>query len=311
MIEVKDLKKNYGNFEAVKGVSFKVFDNEIYGLLGPNGAGKTTIISILCGLIEPSSGTVYINNLNLFQESLSVKKIIGVVPQEAAFYKELSASENLMFFGSLYGLKGNQLKQSVYQALELVGLTHRMKEPVEKFSGGMLRRLNFACGILHKPKVLLLDEPTVGIDPQTRLNILEMITNTASQGTTILFTTHYLYEAEQICHRIGIIDDGKLLIEGTLDELKNIITQNDIIIIKGDFTKDLIQNKLSESKIMNAKIISCENGTATISIPSKEQNITTLLKTFSKITQIKEFNIKQPSLETLFIQLTGKELREN
>jgi len=311
MIEVRDLVKKYGENEAVKGVSFQVRKGEIYGLLGPNGAGKSTIISVLCGLIQPTSGSVFIDGLNIFTERMRVKKILGVVPQETAFYRELSAYENLMFYGSLYGLRGDKLKERVREAIELVGLEHRMNEPVEKYSGGMLRRLNFACGIVHNPKVLLLDEPTVGIDPQTRLNILEMIAKSAALGATILFTTHYLYEAEQICHRVGIIDNGKLLIEGTISELRVMTAEKDIVIVKGDIKADMLQRKLTEYNLTGVEIISIGANDATLASPSGENNIALLFRALSKMTEIKEFNVKQAGLETLFIKLTGKELREN
>lgn len=310
MIKVTNLRKTYQDIVAVDNISFSVAVGEIYGLLRPNGAGKSTTISILCGLLQPTSGSVTIANYNLFTEPMNVKKIMGVVPQEVSLYKELSAYDNLMFIGSLYGLKSKELKQRTLEVLELIGLAHRMREPIEKYSGGMMRRLNIACGIIHKPKVLLLDEPTVGIDPQTRLNILETISQTAAHGTTVLFTTHYLDEAEEICHRIGIIDHGKILMEGTLQELRNAVAEKDIVIVKGNFTIELLQNKLNELALHGTEILSFKEGIASIALPPGQQNITLLFKNLSAMSEIKEFNIKQPSLETLFIKLTGRELRE-
>jgi linearmycin/streptolysin S transport system ATP-binding protein len=310
MIKVSNLRKMYGEIEALKGISFSVAAGEIYGLLGPNGAGKSTTISILCGLLQPTSGTVYIGGLNLFTETLEVKRILGVVPQEVAFYKELSAYDNLMFYGSLYGLKGNELQERAREVIELVGLAHRLKDPVEKYSGGMMRRLNIACGIMHKPKVLLLDEPTVGIDPQTRLSILETIVQTAAQGTTVLFTTHYLDEAEEICRRVGIIDNGQILVEGTIDELRTMVAEKNIILVKGSFSQEAMQDKLDDLHLKGTEILSFKEGTASIAIPPGENNIPLLFKSLSSMSDVKEFNIKQPSLEALFIKLTGRELRE-
>jgi len=310
MIEVKDIRKNYGDIEAVKGISFTVNKGEVYGLLGPNGAGKSTTISILCGLQKPSSGAVTIGGLNLFADPVAVKKIMGVVPQEVSLYHELSAVDNLMFFGSLYGLKGKERRDRVEEVLELVGLSHRTREAVGTFSGGMLRRLNIACGMIHKPAVLLLDEPTVGLDPQTRLTILETISNAATQGTAVLFTTHYLDEAEEICHRVGIIDHGKILIEGTLTELRKATTEKDIVIIRGNVKKETIAEIFAAQPSLGIELISHEEGTIKLAMLPGEQNLATLMRSLAALSEVKEISVKQPSLESLFIKLTGRELRE-
>jgi len=310
MIKVSNLRKNFGAIEALRGISFNVKEGEIYGLLGPNGAGKSTAISIISGLIPPSSGSISINNMDLSTNLLDIKKILGVVPQEVSLYKELSAYDNLMFFGSLYGLKGNELKRRVEETLELVGLSHRRKEPIQKFSGGMMRRLNLACGIIHKPKVLLLDEPTVGLDPQTRLNILEHILHTANLGTTILFSTHYLDEAEHICHRVGIIDHGEILAEGSLDDLRKILSEKQILSIKGKIDLDTFTHIIKSLNISDVEILSKDEENLNVALPTNEFYFPKLFKALSSLNEIKEITIKQPSLETLFIKLTGKELRE-
>ena len=205
MYEVDDLVKRCGDLVAVAGVSFEVRTGEIYGLLGPNGAGKTTTISMLCGLLKPDEGRVRFDGIDLGVEPIRVKSQLGVVPQEIALYDELSARENLRFWGSIYGLAGAALNRAVDRALEVVGLEGRAKDPPSKYSGGMRRRLNLALGLVHSPRALLLDEPTAGIDPQGRVKILDVVRDIAAAGTTIVYTTHYLEEAETLCDRIGIM----------------------------------------------------------------------------------------------------------
>jgi ABC-2 type transport system ATP-binding protein len=214
VLECRGLRKSFGDRTAVDGVSFSIADGECYGLLGPNGAGKTTTISMLCGLLRPDDGEVTINGA--LGGSLEAKASIGFVPQDLALYPDLSAIENLEFFGQLYRLKGKHLEQRISETLELVGLSERGSDKVGTFSGGMKRRANMAAGLLHEPQLLVLDEPTVGVDPQSRNAILETV---AGLGIAVLYTTHYMEEASKLCHRIGIIDDGHLIAEGTSDEL--------------------------------------------------------------------------------------------
>ena len=205
VIEVRDLRKTYGDVKALDGVSFLVPEGTVYGLLGPNGAGKSTAISILAGLTAPTSGRASIAGHDLASDATAAKRALGFVPQDVVLYEELNAKENLEFFGGLYGIRGAELQGRVEELLRDIDLGDNAKRPVETYSGGMKRRLNLACGLVHQPKVLLLDEPTVGIDPQARLHILEMVRRIAQAGTTVLYTTHYLHEAEELCHRIAII----------------------------------------------------------------------------------------------------------
>ena len=235
MFQVQGLVKSYGALRAVDGVSFTVAKGELYGLLGPNGAGKTTIMSMLSGLLAPDEGRILFDSIDLAGEPLKVKAQLGVVPQEPALYENLSARENLFFWGGLYGLTGARLTQAVDRVLDLVGLKDRAKDPVKHYSGGMKRRINLALGLVHGPRAVLMDEPTVGIDPQARLNILEAVKAVAASGTTVIYTTHYLEEVEQLCDRIAIMDHGKILAEGTLDELKSRVGGRDIVTVRGSF----------------------------------------------------------------------------
>jgi len=222
----------------VDRVAFQVNPREIYGLLGPNGAGKSTIMNMVCGLLKPDDGRILVDGRDLSSDSKAVKQMMGVVPQDIALYEELTAMENLKFWGGLRGLKGNELHHRCQDLLKRIGLFDRAREPVHRYSGGMKRRLNLAAAIIHEPQLLLLDEPTVGIDPQARQNILEIIRETIQTGTTILYTTHYLDEAELLCDRIGIMDQGKMLAEGTLRELTEIVGESQIVKVQGNFSRD-------------------------------------------------------------------------
>ncbi len=219
MIQVRELRKTFDTVTAVDGISFEVNPGEIFGLLGPNGAGKTTTISCCSGLLTPSSGSVRICGGDLRKDGRAILRGVGVVPQELALYRELSATENLFYWGGVAEVPRSELKRRVPAMLEQVGLADRAREPVHRFSGGMLRRLNLAAGLVHEPKLLLLDEPTVGIDPQSRQRVLQIIRDRAAAGVAVLYTSHYMEEAERLCHRFAIIDHGRVLSQGTLDEL--------------------------------------------------------------------------------------------
>jgi ABC-2 type transport system ATP-binding protein len=218
-IQVMNLVKHFGKHEAVKGVSFPIGKGEIFGLLGPNGAGKSTTINMMCGYLQPTSGNMTIDGLSIHHEPLKVKRLLGVVPQEIALYKDLSALENLEFFGQIYGMPRDERKARAAEALHFVGLYDRRKESVKTFSGGMQRRINMAVAMIHQPQFLMMDEPTVGVDPQSRENIFDSIKKLRDQGTTILYTTHYMEEAERLCNHIAIMDDGKIIAMGTLEQL--------------------------------------------------------------------------------------------
>ena len=229
ILEVQNLVKKFGDLTAVDGVSFDIQAGEIFSLLGPNGAGKTTTISMLSCLLEPTSGDALIGGHSVTKEALEVKRIIGVVPQEIALYEELSARENLTFWGQMYGLGGNNLKTRVTEVLEQIGLTDRAKERIKTYSGGMKRRVNIGVGLLHKPQLLFMDEPTVGIDPQSRRSILDSVKELNKAGMTVLYTTHYMEEAEELSHRVGIVDQGKMIAIGTQKELTQLVGENETL----------------------------------------------------------------------------------
>jgi ABC-2 type transport system ATP-binding protein len=218
-IQVMDLVKHFGKHEAVKGVSFTIGKGEIFGLLGPNGAGKSTTINMMCGYLVPTSGDTFIDGLSIKKEPIKVKRVLGVVPQEIALYKDLSSLENLEFFGQIYNMPARERKARAAEVLHFVGLYDRRKEPIKNFSGGMQRRINMAVAMIHQPHFLMMDEPTVGVDPQSRENIFETIEKLRDQGTTILYTTHYMEEAERLCNHIAIMDSGTIIAMGTLEQL--------------------------------------------------------------------------------------------
>jgi ABC-2 type transport system ATP-binding protein len=308
MLQIDHLSKTYDTIKAVDDISFEVKEGEIFGFLGPNGAGKTTTISMIAGLLKPDSGKIRINSLDLDGDLKKIKRLMGVVPQEMAFYEELTAKENLLFWGKLYGVRRKELDERVQYYLDKTGLLGRENDALKKYSGGMKRRINLIIGLIHEPRLLLLDEPTIGIDIQTKLNIYEIIKEASSNGTTILYTTHNLQEAEELCHRIAIIDLGKILALGTLDELIQIVGEKDIVIISGKFSIDKARTIISE--FQQATVLSIEEGKLVLSLEASK-NISTLLEEFFKkgIT-IDDVSIKQPNLESVFLKLTGKELRE-
>lgn len=218
-IQVMDLVKHFGKHEAVKGVSFTIGKGEIFGLLGPNGAGKSTTINMMCGYLAPTSGDTWVDGISIKKEPINVKRMLGVVPQEIALYKDLNSLENLEFFGQIYNISARQRKERAAEVLHFVGLYDRRKEPIKNFSGGMQRRINMAAAMIHEPRFLMMDEPTVGVDPQSRENIFDTIEKLRDQGTTILYTTHYMEEAERLCNHIAIMDSGTIIAMGTLEQL--------------------------------------------------------------------------------------------
>lgn len=309
MFQVHGLIKSYGPVRAVDGVSFTVAKGEVYGLLGPNGAGKTTTMSMLSGLLAPDEGQIVFDGVDLGAFPLKVKAQLGVVPQEPALYENLSARENLQFWGGLYGLSGARLTEAVDRVLDLVGLKERAKDPVKQYSGGMKRRINLALGLVHAPRAVLMDEPTVGIDPQARLNILEAVKQVAASGTTVIYTTHYLEEVEQLCDRIAIMDHGKILAEGTLDELKSRVGGRDIVTVRGSFEPASVMPRLTA--MAGVQVTSVEPGRLVLSVEgSGRGSVEVLSRLLAPGLAIEGISIQPPSLNTLFLNLTGRELRD-
>jgi ABC-2 type transport system ATP-binding protein len=308
MLQIDHLSKSFDTIKAVDDISFEVSEGEILGFLGPNGAGKTTTISMIAGLLKPDSGKIFIDSLDLDRDLRKMKRMMGVVPQDMAFYEELTAKENLIFWGKLQGVRKKDLDERVHYYLERTGLLGRENEALKKYSGGMKRRINLIIGLIHQPKLLLLDEPTIGIDVQTKLNIYEIIKEASANGTTILYTTHNLQEAEELCDRIAIMDLGKILALGTFNELIQIVGEKDIVIITGKFSIDQAQSIISEFE--QAAVLSIEEGKIVLSLEASK-NISILLEEFfKKEITIDDVSIKQPNLESVFLKLTGKELRE-
>jgi ABC-2 type transport system ATP-binding protein len=305
----KNLMKRFGNRQAVDDISFAVNKGQCYGLLGPNGAGKTTTISIACGLLERDSGEVYVNGKVLVHTSTEEKKAIGYVPQDLALYPELSVSDNIRFFGRLYGIESKELSKRIDGVLELVGLSDRKNDRINTFSGGMKRRANIAVGLVHSPLLLVLDEPTVGVDPQSRNAILEAVQNLVTEGLAVLYTTHYMEEAERLCHSIGIMDSGKLIAEGTKHSLVGTVDSSRRIKIKFDKYEPNFETIFSKLSYVN-KIEHKANEIEVI-LNNDSVQIADIFKEVPDIApSIIAAEIVEPNLESVFLSLTGKELRD-
>ena len=307
-LDVRDLAKAYGELKAVDGVGLNVAAGEIYGILGPNGAGKTTTISMISGLLKPDSGSVLVDGTEFWSDPGAAQRKTGVVPQEVALYEELTGRENLEFWGRLAGLSRGDARSRAGVLLESLNLRGRAKDPIKKYSGGMKRRINLGCALMHRPRLLLLDEPTVGIDPQARANILDFIRGLVSDGTAVLYTTHYLEEAEELCDRIGIIDHGRILAEGTLGELRLRLGGDQIFILEGEF--EGVDPGEWPGFDEQFKIIQETAQQLTIS-PKFERHPSECLRELLDLpVTVENATIKKPTLNDLFLQLTGRELRE-
>lgn len=310
ILEVKDVSKKYGKKQVLSGVSFDIEEGDMFGLIGPNGAGKSTLINIITGILDPLNGEVLIGGHSIKKKPIEAKRLIGLVPQELALSEDISAIDNLNFFASLYGLSGKKLKEAVNEALKVVGLTEKKKEKVKKFSGGMKRRLNLAAAIMHKPRLLILDEPTVGIDPQSRNNIFEYLRKVNSQDkTTILYTSHYMEEVEELCKNIFVIDEGREIAYGTLNSVKEKANGTVTIEIKADKIDEDIIEKIS--LLDGALNVEKEANTLNILYERDKVNLDGLIKILQTSgAVIKGIQINELNLGEVFLQLTGKKLRE-
>jgi len=307
-IEVDHLKKSFGDFQAVQDASFSADAGEVLSLLGPNGAGKSTTISMLSGLLAPTGGDACIMGHSVIREPEFAKASLGVVPQDIALYPDLSARENLVFWGKMYGLRGAALKTRVDEVLEIIGLADRQKDHVGKFSGGMKRRVNIGAALLHKPAVIIMDEPTVGIDPQSRRHILDNVKELNQQGMTVLYTTHYMEEAAELSHHIAIMDKGKVIAYGTHDELIKMVGEQTRI----DVTLNTEVEKVlfAWQKTEGVSKIDSLNGKVTALVDDSNRVLPRLFDVAAKAgVRITSVDIQEPNLETVFLHLTGRALR--
>lgn len=332
ILEVDQLEKKYGDFRAVKGISFSVEEGEVFGLLGPNGAGKTQTISMLTGVIPPTSGTARIAGHDLKTELNEVKKINGLVPQDLALYPTLSARVNLNFFGRIYGLRGNELKERVEDVLRIVSLTDRADQAVDKYSGGMKRRVNIAAGLVHQPRLLFLDEPTVGVDPQSRNHIFESVMRlNRERGMSVVYTSHYMEEVELLCNRVAIIDEGNII---AMDTVKNLIgiLGGGMIYIGLEQVDDALLEQLSQLPAVKEAVLApppvlpppaegeepqseaeptLPNPIVKIVAENSQEAVVNVLSFLNQLDRpLTSLEILEPNLESVFLHLTGKKLRE-
>ncbi len=309
IIEVDGLVKRYGDVAAVDGVSFEVEQGEIFGLLGPNGAGKTTTISMLSCLIEPTEGDAKVAGSSIRSDCLKVKRALGVVPQDIALYPTLTALENLRFWAEMYGLKGDELKQRVDQVLAVAGLEDRAKARIETYSGGMKRRINIAAGMMHRPQVLVMDEPTVGIDPQSRNHILETVKALNAEGMTIVYTSHYMEEVEELCERVGIIDRGKLIALGTKEKLRKLVGDEDVIELSIEGSVDRAVERLGSVDCVD-RVVPGDGGVEVLARDAGRVLAPVLAALAETDVHVRDVHVREPNLESVFLHLTGKSLRD-
>jgi ABC-2 type transport system ATP-binding protein len=308
-IQVQDLQRSFGDLQAVKGVQFEARTGEVLSLLGPNGAGKSTTISMLSGLLAPDAGDACIMGHSIRREAEAAKAALGVVPQEIALYPDLSARENLVFWGKMYGLRGVPLKTRVDEVLDVIGLADRQRDRVGTFSGGMKRRVNIGAALLHKPSVVIMDEPTVGIDPQSRRHILDSVKELNRQGMTVIYTTHYMEEAEELSDHIAIVDQGLVVAAGTYHELIRLVgeqTRIDLgLNVEGERLVPVWQQVEGVSKVSSL------DGSVTLLVDDSNRVLPSLFESAGEVgARITSVDIKEPNLESVFLHLTGRALRD-
>ncbi len=311
ILESHNLVKQYGDFTAVKDVTFDIKEGEIFSLLGPNGAGKTTTISMLSTLYTPTSGDATIGGHSITKDPMAVKQVIGVVPQDLALYEDLTAKENLVFWGQMYGLGGKSLNSRVDEVLDQIGLADKAKNRVKTYSGGMKRRVNIGVGLLHKPRLLFMDEPTVGIDPQSRRAILDTVKDLNKQGMTVLYTTHYMEEAQELSDRVGIIDHGELIALGTQDELTKQVGESETLILHIGENEDpeaLAKAIRNVDGVQKADVT--DNEVSVITSDAKDILAAVVTQANERGIRIRSMDIREPNLEAVFLHLTGRALRD-
>jgi ABC-2 type transport system ATP-binding protein len=304
------LVKRFGDMTAVDGVSFSIAEGSIFGLLGPNGAGKTTTISMLSCLLKPDSGDVIVDGHSVRTDSGAVRRVLGVVPQEIALYPTLTAVENLRFWGRMYGLGGRKLSAAVAYGLKMAGLEDQAKKRIEKFSGGMKRRINIAAGVLHRPRVLLMDEPTVGIDPQSRNHILDTVRELNREGMTVLYTSHYMQEVEALCDRIAIVDHGRVIAQGSLEELRTLVGDEDRVHV--ELAEEAREVALAAVRVVpgvsRAELV---ESTLEVLAPEAAPVLGKIVQAVAEAgASVRSVEVVEPNLESVFLHLTGRALRD-
>ena len=314
ILEVRDLTKNYGDFTAVKSVSFAIREGEVFSLLGPNGAGKTTTISVLSTLYAPTSGDATIAGHSVTKDPMAVRQVIGVVPQELALYDDLTARENLSFWGQMYNLGGKALKARIDEVLEQIGLTEKAEQRLKTYSGGMKRRVNIGVGLLHRPRLLFMDEPTVGIDPQSRRAILDAVKALNAQGMTVLYTTHYMEEAQELSDRVGIIDHGELIALGTQAELTRQVGQSETLVLhlgEGEDAEALAALVAALRDLDGVLKADAADGSISVIAAQAEEILAPVITLANaRGIRIRSVDIREPNLEAVFLHLTGHALRD-
>ncbi len=308
IISIKGLQKTFGKIKAVKDIDLEIEQGEFFGLLGPNGAGKTTTINILSTVMKPDKGEVSINGFDLKKEPARCKQSIGIVPQELALYEELTARENLVFWGSMYGIPKAILQKRADNLLDLFELSERKNSAIKTFSGGMKRRINIAAAMLHQPDILLMDEPTVGVDPQSRNKIYDVLAKFSEDGITIIYTTHYMDEIEKLCNRIGIIDHGEIIARGTLDELRKLTGADQHIIIHFEKSGDQGLIRLKEAF---GERLTIDVDKIIFAAKNVSRDLPVLIKKCTEHCKaLTHIEIEKSSLEQVFLNLTGRKLRD-
>ncbi len=310
MLETVELRKVFKGKTAVEEVSLYLDKGESVGLLGPNGAGKSTTISMISSLLTPTGGDVRLNGRSVVKNPQDIRKVLGVVPQEIALYNELSAYENLKFFGRIYKLKGKPLENKIQEVLEMVGLRERQKEMIKTFSGGMKRRINIAAALLHDPQIVIMDEPTVGIDPQSRNHILDTVRLlNREKGTTVLYTSHYMEEVEQLCSRMYIMDHGRVIASGTQEELRRILSGEDTLLIQLNEPSPELAQELQAMKQVR-QVEETDSGLKLI-VMKQSGILAEVVQTAERLgVQIVNIHVHTPSLEDIFLHMTGRKLRD-
>ncbi|TAH62050.1 MAG: ABC transporter ATP-binding protein [Gottschalkiaceae bacterium] len=309
LLEITNISKKYKEIKAVDEISFEIKAGEVFGLLGPNGAGKSTTISMISTLIKPDNGDIVYNGESIIKKPKAIQNKLGVVPQEIALYPTLTGYDNLKFWGRAYGLKGKLLKERIEEVADIIGLKDRLRDRVDKYSGGMKRRINIGAALLHKPEILIMDEPTVGIDPQSRNHILDTVLQLNKEGMTIIYTSHYMEEVEYLCTRVSIMDKGKIIATGNKDELVNIIKgKKKTKIVFDNLNEELLGRLKGIDYIVNVEVM--DNEVTLTTENGKDIFVDIISKVSSANSNILSVDIQKPNLESVFLHLTGRALRD-